>query len=40
MHFTQSNKKPSNLENFAAMLAGCLLISAPVVLAGLGFVRG
>lgn len=30
----------THLENLAAMLAGCLLISAPVLLAAAGMVRG
>lgn len=33
-------KKASFIENFAAMVAGCFFISAPVLLAAFGIVKG
>jgi hypothetical protein len=33
-------KTPTFRENLAAAIAGCLFISAPVILAGLGIVKG
>ncbi len=29
-----------HIENFAAMIAGCLFLSAPVILSAFGFVKG
>lgn len=30
----------NHIENLAAMVAGCLFISAPVILAACGFIKG
>jgi hypothetical protein len=30
----------AHIENFAAMIAGCLFLSAPVLLAAFGIVKG
>ena len=37
---TSNNKSTEFIKNFAAMVAGCLFIASPVILAAFGIIKG